>query len=268
MNPKPPNHALRRALALVPVFAGLAIALAAHEASAVFTVELQWVSTTGAGQVGSSIIDARPGDELELDVIAHVDSVGVDSYQVSVAFDLNLLDELDLLEVTELEHVAQIPCDPLIEAQLGAFPLCFNDFGNELVNFNAGIEVEDESSPGVEGLAGGFEAGAPKIGPGEGVLDLSFRVGTLRFLVTGNVASNGDDLEGTLILEGERTDGYIDDSLGLIVLPEDLPSPDFVPGFAAVNVPEPAAGLLSLAALAAITGLRRSARLRVARPRT
>jgi hypothetical protein len=244
----------------------------AQSAGAAMTLDLEWTATTGSGVPGSNAIYAQPGDEVTLDIIATVDEVGVDAYQVSVAFDLNQLDELDLIEAIEFDHQANVDCDPLIEEQLGPFPACFTNFGNELVNATPGtIELEIESSPGVEGLAGGFEAVAEDPPPDAGVVSLSFRVGRVRFLVTDNVASNGFDLEGTLILEPTKDnagDGYVSNDLMIQVLPESLPSGDFTPGFASVNVPEPSAAVLVAAALAGVGWLRRSTRLRVARARS
>lgn len=256
--------------------------LVAVPASADFAIDLLWTSSTGSGVPGSNVISASPGDELELDIIATVDAAsyerdldgnitavlapgGVDAYSLSLEFDLAGLDELDLLETTELDHMARFPCDPLIEAQLGPLA-CFDDFGNELVNMDLGIEEEIESEPGFTGLAAGFEAGAALPGPGMGVENLSFRVGRIRFLVTENVASGGFDLEASLLVD--LLDGYSDDSLTLFMVPGDLPDPRIVPGFARVDrVPEPGAGLLAAAAVGVLAGLR-SARRRVARARS
>lgn len=259
----------------------LALSLvSAGAARADLALDLVWTSTTGSGVTGSNVIDAVPGDVLELDVIATVDAAvyttdgqgnlvvvspgGVDNYSLSVEFDLAGLDELDLLDAIEFDHTASVDCDPLIEEQLGPFPACYNDFGNELVNATPGIADEIESEPGFTGLAAGFEAGADMLGPGAGVSNMYFRVGRLVFLVTDNVATNGDDIEGSLLVN--MLDGYLDDSLSLLVLTEDMPNPHIVPGFAAVNVPEPDAGLLAGIALATLAVLR-SARRRVAGPR-
>ncbi len=254
-------------LGLCPVlFLGalLAITTIASPARAVLTIDLEWTATTGSGAIGSNTIAAEPGDELTLDIIATVDGAGVDQYSLSVEFDFDGGDELDLVETFEFSHEAVIPCDPLIEEQLGELPACFDNFGPELVNLSQGIASETESSAGQPGLAEGFEAATTKAGPDAGPTNLSFRVGRIVFRVTENVTTDGDDIEGSLI---SAIDGYADNA-GNAVFPEDLPDPALVPGFAAVDVPEPSAAVLAGAALATLVGLRRTTRRRVARART
>ncbi len=89
----------------------------AESAQAALTVELRWVATTGFGTTGGNFIQAEPGDRLTLDIFIIVDEAGVLNYSISVVFDADLGDELDLVETEEFEHVATLPCDP--------FPECF-----------------------------------------------------------------------------------------------------------------------------------------------
>jgi hypothetical protein len=251
------NAARMAALALVAL---LSIGLAGT-AQAALSVELRWTDTTGAGETGSDVIVAEPGDEVTLDIIVTIDSAGVDFYTLSVVFDDDLMDELDIVETIEFEHVANNQCDPLIIEQLGPFPDCANVslFGPELKNQTEGIVSEVESDATTAGLAEGFEAATPLLGPDAGPADVYFRVGRIVFLVTENVASDGADLEGS-ILTG--ADGYADNSLAFFVGIDDMPSPAVTPGFATVNAPEPGAAVLGAAAAATLAGLHRRRRRR------
>ena len=53
--------------------------LAAGVASAAATASLVWVGTTGSGAVGTSSINAAPGDIITLDILYTVSSVAVKS---------------------------------------------------------------------------------------------------------------------------------------------------------------------------------------------
>jgi hypothetical protein len=253
----------RRRRGVISSLAAALVLVMASSAQAKLSIELEWTATTGDGTIGTNVIEAVRGDEITLDIIVAVDSAGVDSYSLSVAFDEDLMDELDIVETIEFAHIPVIPCDPLIEEQIGEFPDCVTLFGPELENLNEGIESETESTGAVAGLAEGFEASAPTLGPDAGPLDLRFRVGRIVFRVTRNVATDGDDLEGSVL---SLLDGYTDNALTFVGR-DMMPSPAVVPGFATVNAPEPGAGLLAAAGLATLLALRRSGRLRVPGPR-
>ncbi len=87
--------------------------------AALTSFELRWTATDHPGTGGSpgspfrtaidptagaSTIAAEPGDRLTLEVIMHIGSAGVSAYGVSVEFDRDLRDELDLVSVVELHH--------------------------------------------------------------------------------------------------------------------------------------------------------------------
>ena len=230
---------LQRMHRITTLVFGLLLALVwAESAQAALTVQLVWVATTGSGIPGGDRIRAEPGDRLTLDIFIIVDEAGVLSYSISVVFDADLGDELDLVETEEFDHVATLPCDP--------FPECFEEFGPEMTNENEGIEAENESDDMNPGSAEGFEADA--VGA-EGPSDITIRIGRIIFDVTENVLADGADIEASLFAD---SDGYLDNNLDA-VLPEDLPHPDFTPGFA----PEPNGGLLAAAAMTTITWLHR-----------
>jgi hypothetical protein len=64
------------------------------------TVDLIWSGTTGTGTPGSSSIAAAGGNTLTLDVLLTAGSEGLRGWGVSVEFDSNLLDQLDIASVT------------------------------------------------------------------------------------------------------------------------------------------------------------------------
>ncbi len=212
----------------------------AETAAATLTVDLIWTATTGSGATGGNVIPAAPGDRLTLDIFITLDEAGVDAYSLSVLFDTDLMDELDLVLTEEFDHVADIACNP--------FPECFTNFGPQLINFNAGIEAENESDDMNPGSAEGFEADA--VGA-EGPSDITIRIGRIIFDVTENVLADRADIEGSLFFTA-FDDGYLDNNLDFVG-PADLPHPDFTPGFA----PEPSGGLLAAAAMTTIAWLHR-----------
>ncbi len=237
-----PRAKLRIALALAASLACVGIAGAAQ---ASIGVELVWISTTGSGIPGSSVIEAEPGDELVLEIRIHVDSAGVQGYGLSVLFDDRLMDELDIVSVEELDDIPTLECEP--------FPSCFSQ--NPLTNVTMGVvETETESDADTAGLVGSFEAIAKAI---DGPVDFMSPVGRITFQVTDNVDTNGPDLEGS-VLTG--TDGYLDNNLDFVGI-DDMPSPLVTPGFAAVSLlPEPGASSLAAGALVTLAWLRRRAR--------
>lgn len=228
----------RTATALAAISLAL---LCAQSAEAVLRVELEWVSTTGSGMPGGSYIFAEPGDRLTLDIFLVIEQPGVVGYSLSVVFDEDFGDELDLVSVTEYEHVADINCMP--------FPLCFTEFGPELMNATPGVVFAEIESTGVTaGAVEGFEADtAETLGPS----DITIRVGRIVFDVTENVAQDRD-LEASLLVFGLDGVAFDDETS---ILPPDLPDDRFVPGIA--SVPEPGSALLGAVSLATIAALHR-----------
>ena len=141
-------------------------------------------------------------------------SEGISSYGISIQFDVDLADELDLQSAVE------------------TLPLGFD------INFSPGVDGTQESDASQIGEILTFEAATLAFGPA----DLSFEIGVIEFLVTSNVATDGVDIEGGLF-------GFVDgifDNLGV-----DLAATT-VFNSASVNVPEPATSLLLALGLLAI----------------
>lgn len=136
-------------------------------ADAAITIELVWTSTTGGGISGSSSIAAAPGDQLVGEIRITPDTGGVLAYAVSLEFDTDLDDELDLVGFTE------------------ALPAAME------TNISPGIGLAQDSTPSAKGRALTFEAVCGNCnGPTSG----TFVAGTVTFDVTGNVASDGHDV--------------------------------------------------------------------------
>jgi hypothetical protein len=154
-----------RSAAFLAVLASLTLG-APGPAHAAASVAVVWTSTTGAGTPGSSSIDAAPGDQLVAEIRITADAAGVSVYGVSLEFDTDLENELDLVNATEL-----LPAG--------------------MSQLTSGVGSTQESTAGQEGNALLFEAikaGAP------GPTSTTVVAGQLTFDVTANVASDGDDV--------------------------------------------------------------------------
>jgi hypothetical protein len=180
-------------------------------------VELIWTATTGSGTPGSRTITASPGDQITGQIRVTPDATGVLAYSVSLLFDSDLSNELNLINVTE-----NLP--PGME-----------------YNLAPGVNSTLESTPGTPGGVFSMEAVCLSCdGPTAGTLV----AGTVTFQVTANVANDGDDvLTGTF---NDASDGLANNAL--------LPIEDAVFVSAVVNagpltVPAlPHAGMLVAAA--------------------
>ncbi len=197
-------------------------ALGAPAVGVVFT------STTGTGAVGGATIDVAPGDIVTATIRLSADTAGVSSYALSIEFDSDLNDELDLISVTE------------------ALPVGFQ------FNLTSGVASTQESSSSQMGNVLTFEAGTFGAGPAS----TTFAIGTIEFQVSSNVARDGPD-----IFSGAFNVGFDDifDNQGVRI----TDSASF--GSASVGVPVVPGlglpGLLLLTALftaAALRELRRS----------
>jgi hypothetical protein len=172
-------------------------------------VDVVFIATTGAGTVGGASIDAVPGDVLIAELRISADAEGVSSYGVSLAYDLDLRNELDVLSVSELT------------------PAGF------AFSFTPGVvALVEESTANRSGRILTFEAVTLGLGPAS----QTFAVGRIELLVGAAVASDGFDLEMGLFNPG--VDGLFDND------GDDL-APFAVFGSASVNlVPEPGTALL------------------------
>jgi hypothetical protein len=80
-----------------------ALLLAVAEAHAATTVGFVWTETTGAGTPGGATIEAAPGDRLTGEIrILSTEPSGIAAYGLSLSFDPDLADELNLESVIEL----------------------------------------------------------------------------------------------------------------------------------------------------------------------
>jgi hypothetical protein len=163
---------------LCGILFGLALGAAPGAARAVPIVELVWVATTGTGSAGGATIAAAPGDVLTGEIRVTGD-VGISSYGLSLEFDLDLGDELDVDSVTELT------------------PPGF------AFSFTPGVALVQESTAFQRGRVLTFEAATLGVGPA------AFVVGHVVFTVGAGVASDGPDLFLGLFHAG--VDGLFDD---------------------------------------------------------
>jgi hypothetical protein len=123
-------------------------------------VDLEWAGTGGSNTIGAS-----PGDQLTLEIYVQDADLGITSYGVSIAFDTDLMDELDLVG------------DPTELCPLGS---CLT----------TGVDSTQESTFGSQvGFVYTFES----VTFGAGSFDRML-VGTIDFEVTENVASDGWDV--------------------------------------------------------------------------
>jgi len=182
-------------------------AVFAFNASAT-TIDITFTGTDGLGVVGSNTISALPGDTLSASVSISADAAGVSSYGISMLFDTDFGDELNLISVNELLTA----------------PFTFN--------VTPGCASTQESSGAQVGNVLTCEAGTFGAGPSLATVDIM----DLVFLVTANVATDGFDMETGLFNSG--FDGIFDNVGGPV-------TPTF--GQAAVDLlllPEPGTGLL------------------------
>jgi MYXO-CTERM domain-containing protein len=126
-----------------------------------------WTSTTGAGTPGSSQIVAAPGDQLVGEIRVTPDAGGVGGYAVSLEFDTDLENELDLVSASE------------------TLPAGMDG------NLSTGVvSPTQESTAGQVGRILSFEAVSLTAGPTSG----TFVAGVVTFDVTANVANDGADV--------------------------------------------------------------------------
>lgn len=172
-------------------------------------IDVIFTGSTGAGTPGGSSIRAAPGDVLTAEIRVAAGSEGVSSYGLSLRFDEDLGDELDL------------------EGPASEFLPEGYDF-----NLTEGVDSSRESTSSVAGYVRTFEAATFAEGPASE----AFAVGTVDFLVNDGVEADGTDLRVGLFNPG--VDGLFDNA------GNDLgPSSTF--GTASVNpVPEPTTGAL------------------------
>ena len=187
----------------------LAVSLAAlfgfsSSANAAATVDLIWVSSSNTDPVhtpyiglGTSATMAHPGDHIGLQINLTAGTEGLSSWGISLAFDFDLQDELNVLHPpNEFGLNPTITCTP--------FPACF--FGTPtLASFTPGVSLVVESFPGVAGFVFTFEAGT--LNNGVSASFGSFKIGEVWFEVN-SPATDGPDISSGFFNSG--ADGAFD----------------------------------------------------------
>lgn len=191
-------------------------------AAATPLVDLVFTHQDGVPIPGTSSVVAAPGTMLTLRIDVSAGPEGLSAYGLSILFDSDLGDELDL----------DGP-DAAIERLPSGF-----DF-----QITEGVGDTRESDASQGGAVLTYEAGTFLAGPASA----RFTIGELRFVVTQNVATDGPDIFAGLFNPG--VDGLLDNAGG------DL-GPLATFGSASVNVPEPSSLLLGVLGLTGL-GIRR-----------
>ncbi len=154
---------LSTSVALLTIFGLAASASAAPVAEVGFT----FLSTTGSGTPGTNKILAAPGDVVEVEMWVKPGPEGMSSYGISMMFDIDLKDELDINVFKELT------------------PACCGFF-----SFTPGFGSVVESTLSKPGAALFAEAATLGTGPTSG----QWAIANFAFTVTGNVATDGPDI--------------------------------------------------------------------------
>jgi len=197
----------------IVVFPGLAIAiavaLAPTPARSEAVVDLVWFSTNNTSPsatagIGTPILHAAPGDVVGLRLMLTADTEGLSYYGISVRFDDDGIDELNVQGDPEEFGLAHtITCTP--------FPSCF--FNTPIMTpYTPGVEAVEESGPGTTGFVLTFEAQySPGVG---GVFDTfgPFRMGEIVFVVNDSVAADGVDIASGFFNPG--IDAALDNVIG------------------------------------------------------
>jgi hypothetical protein len=149
-----------------------------RDAGATVTISLVFSGCTGvcAGGVGTNDVTVAAGDILELDVImSHDEATGIGGHFFSVNFDSDLGDELNLLGAKAWSGFSY-----MVMAAVATYaPL------------GVGVGPNTESTGLIGGQIGTYESGTTAT---QGLPTGTYTVGTARFLVTGNVTTDGNDL--------------------------------------------------------------------------
>ncbi|MEM9175353.1 MAG: thrombospondin type 3 repeat-containing protein [Myxococcota bacterium] len=91
---------LRSPLFRILVAAAVALGLYAGPGAAEVMIDARWFATSGSGRAGGHVIQAESGDQLTAKIFLHADELGIGRYAVSVVFDEDGANELDLVSVT------------------------------------------------------------------------------------------------------------------------------------------------------------------------
>ena len=163
-------------------------------ANAGATVDLIWASSDNTDPehtpyigIGTSAIMAHPGDHIGLSVLLTAGTEGLSSWGISIAFDFDLQNELNVLHPPNEFGIAQdVYCTP--------FPACF--FATPTVTpFTPGTVsgvVESVTGGGGTGFVFTFEAGT--LGNGASASFGQFKIGEIWFVANNPVVTDGPDV--------------------------------------------------------------------------
>jgi hypothetical protein len=142
------------------------------------SVSMRWAGTTGTGAIGSADINVSNtlAETLTLHLVLEADSTGVGSYTISLRFDTDGANELNILSVVEGSW-----SNGLTGAK-----------ARSMLNLNQGIEATQESqNTAPEGRLFSFDAGSL----GTGIKNASMLWGVVVFVTNpANVATDGNDI--------------------------------------------------------------------------
>lgn len=166
--------------------------------------ELAWVQRNSVPIPGSDSVEADPGDILLLEVRLRLGANHLGAYGVSLHFDADGANELDLLGAASLGtgDTFVIECGPNPECvQACTLP--------ELEEQSSVFEEELDSQPDTQGSVRSFEAASGLL-PFQGTEaaarfeilygDAFFPIGLVAFQVTDAVATDGADIESAFFL--------------------------------------------------------------------
>jgi hypothetical protein len=182
------------------------------------SMSMIWTGTTGTGATGTADINVSNtlAETLTLTLVLSADSTGIGAYFVSLRFDTDGANELNILSVSEGSWT-----NGLTGGKARTMP-----------NINAGIESTQESQDTApEGRLFTFEAGSL----GTGIKNASMIWGVVVFTTNpGNVATDGDDIfsgmfnpgidvvfnNANLVISDSYGVGYSQASVNTVAVPE------------------------------------------------
>jgi len=201
-----------------------------RDARAEPVVDLVWTATSGLGVPGHKSIKAELFDTLTLDIRVTADAAGISGALLSLEFDTDLENELDLIKAVESCQTA-------------------SDCGG-LTAGSAGVAGQTESQFGQKGSILTYEA----LTVGAGPVSTTFTLGTAVFLVS-NVSTDGDDVFSGFF--NALVDGIVDNASQVVAsvkFNDAAVNDNDVPAVPSLSVRSGAVlvGVLILAALAVV----------------
>jgi hypothetical protein len=194
---------MRKVFSVALMMAMLVLVGVSRDAGATVTFDLIWADTTGGGVgVGTDTITALPGDTLRLHIVMENDQV-IQGHFISILFDPALSDELNLLSSANWSGSSY---------GMGTSASTYVPLGNT---------VNAAESPAAFGGRVHFVNSGWSSGPLQ--LPLGTRtVGTVEFVVTASVATDGFDVFSGLFNTGDSMNSVptVFNSAAVNVIPE------------------------------------------------